>query len=158
MSVTRNLGCLGAAFAFVCLVSACGEPPQPVVPVTNVPPPSAAPSAEPDDAAATVPPASATKPKKAAGAGGPGSSKEDPVMRCGPRDSYIYVADYQCPDGSRPLGSDPRAGSAARRGNVGANSKGHIIDLYVIPCEGAKVEVYVDMYGCPEYEKMILGN
>jgi hypothetical protein len=78
------------------------------------------------------------------------NDKEHPVMRCGAKDSYYYVAtEFKCADGSNPLGGETMAGAKARVGNVGANSTGHIIDLYEVPCpEGAK-RVYVDMYGCP---------
>ncbi len=82
---------------------------------------------------------------------GSGQSAEDPVGACGPADSYTFVArEFQCPGGGNPLGGDPVAGQQSRRGNVGANSTGHIIDLYVVPCPSGEVEVYVDMYGCPE--------
>ncbi len=80
-----------------------------------------------------------------------GSSRENPVMRCGPRDSYYYVAtEFRCSDGTNPLGGDVRMGSQARLGNVGPNSTGHIIDRYSVPCpEGAR-DVFVDMYGCSQ--------
>lgn len=79
------------------------------------------------------------------------NTKETPVMRCGAPDSYAYVArEFKCPDGSNPLGGNPRAGAAARVGNVGANSNGHIIDLYEIPCAQGPQRVYVDMYGCKD--------
>ena len=84
-----------------------------------------------------------------------GASKENPVPRCGPRDSYEFIASYRCPDGTQPLGGDARAGARARRGNVGSNSRNHIIDMYVVPCEPDPVTIYVDMYGCPEYERKI---
>lgn len=78
-----------------------------------------------------------------------GFDAEHPVMRCGPRDSYFYVASqYQCPDGSNPLNGDLALGQRSRQGNVGANSTGHIIDLYVVPCASGPQQVYVDMYGC----------
>lgn len=81
---------------------------------------------------------------------GAGTDREHPVMRCGPAESYRYVAsDFRCAGGTNPLGGDLRAGAAARVGNVGPNSTGHIIDLYRVACpEGAR-EIYVDMYGCP---------
>ena len=81
---------------------------------------------------------------------------EHPVPACGPRDSYDYVASrFRCPDGANPLGGDPRAGQAARLGNVGANSEGHVIDVYRVPCASGPVDVYVDMYGCPEMQQML---
>jgi len=77
------------------------------------------------------------------------NTKETPVLRCGPKDSYVYVAkEFKCPDGGNPLGGNPQAGAAARIGNVGANSTGHIIDLYEVPCASGPRRVYVDMYGC----------
>ena len=79
-----------------------------------------------------------------------GFDREHPVMRCGPVESYVYVAsEFRCADGTNPLGGDPRAGAAARVGNVGPNSTGHIIDLYRVPCSEGPRDVYVDMYGCP---------
>jgi hypothetical protein len=85
------------------------------------------------------------------GRSGSGRTAEDPVSACGPDDSYAFVAgEFQCPEGGNPLGGDPMTGARARVGNVGANSTGHIIDLYRVPCPSGEVEVYVDMYGCPE--------
>lgn len=90
------------------------------------------------------------------GRSGSGRTQEDPVMACGPRDSYAFVAgELQCPEGGNPLGGDAQAGAAARVGNVGANSTGHIIDLYRVPCGSGPVDVYVDMYGCPEMAQML---
>ena len=81
---------------------------------------------------------------------------EHPVPACGPLDSYEYVASrFRCPDGTNPLGGDPRAGQASRLGNVGANSSGHIIDVYRVPCASGPVDVYVDMYGCAEMQGML---
>ena len=82
----------------------------------------------------------------------PGNDKENPIMRCGPADSYTYVAAvYRCPDGSNPLGGKSQAGRTARRGNVGDNSHHNgIIDLYEVPCASGTQEVYVNMYGCPD--------
>jgi hypothetical protein len=87
---------------------------------------------------------------------GIGMDREHPVPACGPRDSYDYVASrFRCPDGTNPLGGDPRAGQAARLGNVGANASGHIIDVYRVPCASGPVDVYVDMYGCPGMQGML---
>jgi hypothetical protein len=87
---------------------------------------------------------------------GSGRTIEDPVSACGPRDSYLYVAaEFRCPDGGNPLGGDPMAGARARVGNVGENSTGHIIDLYRVPCASGPVDVYVDMYGCPEMRSLL---
>jgi len=94
----------------------------------------------------------------AAPAIGSGTSREDPLMACGPVDSYRRVAEYRCPDGSTPLNGDPGAGQQAREGNVGPNARGHIIDLYRVPCATGGVELYVDMYGCPEMQGMLGGG
>ena len=69
---------------------------------------------------------------------------------CGARNSYAYIANgFRCADGSNPFTGDLSAAAASRRGNVGANSTGHIIDLYDVPCPEGPQEVYVDMYaGC----------
>ncbi len=99
--------------------------------------------------------AAAGAPQGYPGRTGSGRSAEDPVSACGPRDSYIFVAsEFQCPEGGNPLGGDPMAGARSRAGNVGANSTGHIIDLYQVPCPSGTVDVYVDMYGCPEMQGM----
>ena len=86
---------------------------------------------------------------------GSGANPEDPIMACGPADSYRRVAEYRCPDGTQPLGGDPSDGGRARVGNVGANSRGHVIDLYRIPCPAGAQEIYVDMYGCPELQQLL---
>jgi hypothetical protein len=79
-----------------------------------------------------------------------GGDQEHPVLRCGPRDSYYFVAtEFRCADGTNPLNGNVAAGRDARVGNVGANSSGHIIDLYEVPCSAGPQRVYVDMYGCP---------
>jgi hypothetical protein len=80
--------------------------------------------------------------------GGMGYDLEHPIPACGPGDSYQIVASYVCADGSVPLGGDPGAGGGARVGNVGANSTGHIIDLYEVPCPTGPVQLFVDMYAC----------
>ncbi|MGZ3477181.1 MAG: hypothetical protein ACXWUG_26750 [Polyangiales bacterium] len=78
------------------------------------------------------------------------NTKETPVMRCGPKDSYHFVVNvFTCKDGSNPYKGNLSAGHDARIGNVGANSTGHIIDLYEVPCPEGPRRVYVDMYGCP---------
>ncbi|WP_156041192.1 hypothetical protein [Chondromyces apiculatus] len=79
-----------------------------------------------------------------------GSDKEHPALRCGPRDSYAFVASYTCADGSVPLAGDVEAGREARTGNVGENAMGHVIDHYRVPCPEGDVALFVDMYGCPE--------
>lgn len=149
----------GVSVVAALLAAGCTNQPAPEVPTAEVPPaPSASPSAEASPDAPPIEITETPKKKAASPVDGAGSDKENPVMRCGPGDSYVFVSAYECKDGTRPLGGDPRAGGAARKGNVGANSKGHIIDLYVIPCSDGPVEVYVDMYGCPEYEQMLIGN
>ncbi len=112
-----------------------------------------APAPEPyvASAAATVTPTPAP-------AAGLGTSPEAPVMACGPADSYRRVAEYRCPDGTEPLRGDPAAGGRARVGNVGANSRGHVIDLYRVPCASGVVELYVDMYGCPDMQGLLGGG
>lgn len=142
-----------AAFLISLSAAACGgaSTPPPEVPVANIPPPTATAAPEPgeEEPRRGPKPRPADEPKL-------GFDKEHPVPRCGPRDSYEFVASYACKDGSTPLGGNPANGSKARRGNVGANATGHIIDLYVVPCVGGEQQIYVDMYGCPEFEKMLL--
>ncbi|MCA9606263.1 MAG: hypothetical protein KC619_11740 [Myxococcales bacterium] len=117
--------------------SAGGE--DPVAANQNAPPPE--PYVPPPSTLSTVDPGQ--------------TSPERPLPACGPVDSYRQVSEYRCRDGSQPLGGDPGLGAQARRGNVGANSRGHVIDLYVIPCPEGAVELYVDMYGCPEMEGLL---
>ncbi|HVK65434.1 MAG TPA: hypothetical protein VM694_13215 [Polyangium sp.] len=96
-----------------------------------------------------------TKAKRAASDPNLGRDKEHPVPRCGPVDSYAFVSEYTCEDGSQPLGADPRKGQRARSGNVGANHTGHIIDRYVVACPEGDVEIFVDMYGCSAAEQRL---
>jgi hypothetical protein len=89
----------------------------------------------------------------------PGADKEAPIVRCGNRDSYHYVASvFRCPSGPNPLDGNLRAGAAARVGNVGPNHTGHIIDRYRVPCSDGEQFVFVDMYGCPRERKMLFNN
>ncbi len=91
-----------------------------------------------------------------AGRTGNGTSIEDPISACGPGDSNSFVAgEFQCPEGGNPLGGDPMEGAHSRVGSAGGNSAGHIIDLYRIPCPSGPIEVYVDMYGCPEMQAFL---
>ena len=83
---------------------------------------------------------------------GSGRTIEDALQLCHAngapdRTDYAYVASYRCPEGSVPLGGDPRAGAASRLGNVGAGPDGHIVDLYEVPC-ATPVRLYVDAYHC----------
>ncbi|WAS91152.1 hypothetical protein [Nannocystis punicea] len=86
------------------------------------------------------PPASAASP--------PGSSKEHPLPTCDTNGSYVAVADAECEDGSRPFDGDLSSGKRARRGSVGTNKDGHIVDLYEVPCPEGPKEIFVDMYAC----------
>ena len=90
--------------------------------------------------------------ESAAGGAERGHSAEAPVVTCGPRESYAYVASHlRCPDGSDPLGGDASRAQRARRNSLPAPHGSHILDLYEVKCEGGVVDMYVDMYGCPEY-------
>ncbi|WAS97954.1 hypothetical protein [Nannocystis punicea] len=80
--------------------------------------------------------------------GPPGSSKDHPLPTCGTTGSYVAVADAECEDGTRPFDGDIPKGMRARRGNVGPNKDGHIIDLYEVPCPEGLQKIFVDMYGC----------
>lgn len=97
------------------------------------------------------------KPAENAKAAEPGHSPEAPVITCGPEKSYEYVASrYRCADGSNPLRGDLKRGSEARSGSSHALKGNHILDIYKVPCAGGTETVYVDMYGCPEYENMLV--
>ncbi|AKT37533.1 hypothetical protein [Chondromyces crocatus] len=135
--------------------AACGGAPPATVNTATV----TSPSPQPEPPEETVDPSAPTKPFLPPVAQPPGAEqsqvaegtdKEHPVPRCGPADSYRYVATYKCADGTVPLQGDLRAASKVRSGNVGPNATGHIIDLYVVPCPGGDVKLFVDMYGCPE--------
>ncbi|MCY1061569.1 hypothetical protein [Nannocystis sp. SCPEA4] len=83
------------------------------------------------------------------GAGSPpGSSKEHPLPTCDTNGSYGAVADAECEDGSRPFDGDLSSAKGARRGSVGADKDGHVIDLYEVPCPEGPKEIFVDMYAC----------
>lgn len=82
------------------------------------------------------------------GGGFTGRDKESPLAACGPRGSYALIADHACPDGGRPFDGDVARAADSRAGNVGPNSRGHIIDLYEVPCKGGAEKVFVDMYDC----------
>jgi hypothetical protein len=120
--------------------------PAPVLVATTVTttPPAPTPAAV---SASTPAPPAPTPPAERVG-----FDEEHPVKRCGPQDSYYYVATvFHCDDGSNPFHGDVEAGRQARLRNVGANRSGHIIDLYEVPCPEGPRSIYVDMYGCTEH-------
>jgi hypothetical protein len=43
----------------------------------------------------------------------------------------------------------------ARKGSVEGQSNGHMIDVYEIPCSNKPLSIYVDLYGCPEYQERL---
>ena len=85
-----------------------------------------------------------------------GPAEEALLKVCGPRVSYERVSQFQCPDGSTPLGGDWRAGQQARLGSTGSHlpepptdpMNSHIVDIYQVPCPSGPVEVRVCMYHC----------
>lgn len=88
--------------------------------------------------------------------GGVAGTAEEPVPRCGARESYRYVAsEFRCPDGGNPLDGDLAAAAGVRAGSLGPTPAGHMIDVYEVPCPAGKVDVYIDMYGCPEMERQL---
>ena len=85
-----------------------------------------------------------------------GRSAEHPAVTCGPEQSYAYVAGrFQCPGGANPLNGDMERARSVRRGSIPSSHNGHILDVYDVPCTSGPVAVYVDMYGCPEYEEIL---
>lgn len=85
-----------------------------------------------------------------------GGSLESPIATCGPMDSYEFVANrFQCPNGPNPFRGDPKRAAESRRGSSTSAKTGHPIDVYEVPCPGGSVEVYVDLYGCPEYAERL---
>lgn len=79
----------------------------------------------------------------------------EPITRCGPRDSYAYVArEFRCTDGSNPFKGELQAAAQSRLGSR-SHPNGHIVDAYKVPCAGGDETVYVDMYGCAEAQEML---
>ncbi|HEY8380138.1 MAG TPA: hypothetical protein VIK91_26795 [Nannocystis sp.] len=86
--------------------------------------------------------------------GGAAGTADAPIPRCGARDSYRYVAEeFRCPGGGNPFDGDLKAAARSRAGSFGPNPAGHMIDVYEVPCPSGKVDVYIDMYGCPDMER-----
>jgi hypothetical protein len=85
-----------------------------------------------------------------------GGSLDDPISTCGPDDSYEFVANrFQCPSGPNPFRGDPKRAAESRRGSSTSAKTGHPVDVYEVPCAGGSVEVFVDLYGCPEYAERL---
>jgi hypothetical protein len=96
---------------------------------------------------------------EASAAEGNGRSADAPILTCGPQDSYEYVARrYKCSDGSNPFNGDIRRAAASREGSRDSSKNDHHIDVYGVPCNSGKVTVYIDMYGCPEWESRLAEN
>lgn len=94
----------------------------------------------------------AAGPEKTAGKNQGAGTFAQPIARCGPRDSYHYVArEFQCSDGKNPFQGQLQEAAKARQGGR-PHPNGHVVDLYQVPCAGGDVTVYVDMYGCPEQQ------
>lgn len=88
-----------------------------------------------------------------------GSSLRHPVLRCGPEESYRYVAsEFQCPTGENPFGGDVEAARKARRGSDENPSSGHVVDIFRVPCPGGNVHLFVDLYGCEDYERRLVAG
>jgi len=87
---------------------------------------------------------------------GTGRSVGNPVMTCGAQESYEYVATrFRCADASNPFAGDARLAAAARRGSQQSPSSSHLVDAYEVPCASGPEVVYVDLYGCPEQERVL---
>ena len=54
--------------------------------------------------------------------------------------------------------SDLERARDTRLGALDHPSNGHIVDVYRVPCPDGDVELFVDMYGCEEYEKQLTDN
>lgn len=126
------MGWFRSALAAVFLAAAAG--------CTGTKPAPAAPAAEPEHAL-------------------PGGSLTRPIVRCGPRDSYTWVArEFRCSDGNNPFGGDVRAAARARSGAQQSPETGHPVDTYEVPCSDGPVTVYVDMYGCERYARLLAAS
>lgn len=78
------------------------------------------------------------------------SSKEQPIEVCMVEGQLEWLVALTCADGSHPF-STPQEAHASRSGNVGGGGRcGSIIDLYVVPCPEGELEIYMDLYMCPE--------
>lgn len=88
-----------------------------------------------------------------------GSTLHNPVVRCGPEESYRYVAnEFRCPDGENPFEGDVEAARKAQRGSNENPRNGHVVDIYRVPCGSGPVHLFVDLYGCETYEKRLLAK
>jgi hypothetical protein len=88
--------------------------------------------------------------------GGAAGTADAPIPRCGARDSYRYVAaEFRCPEGGNPLDGDLSAAARVRAGSIGPRPDGHMIDVYEVPCPSGQVDVFIDMYGCPEMQQQL---
>jgi len=113
-------------------------------------------SGAPKQSAAPAPNAKASAASAHAAGPWPGTSVDKPMMVCGPRESYRYVAsEFQCPRGGNPLDGDLERARDARLGALDHPTSSHIVDVYRVPCPDGDVELYVDMYGCEEYEQQL---
>jgi hypothetical protein len=81
---------------------------------------------------------------------GPGATPAAPIERCGPRQSYDYLANrFTCPGaGGNPFEGNWRAAASHRVGSAPAHGEGHRVDVYEVPCRPGPVHVFVDMYSC----------
>jgi hypothetical protein len=100
------------------------------------------------------------KPSKPAEAPSGGTAQsgslESPIMTCGPKDSYGYIAQrFACPDGSNPFAGDLERAARSRQGSQPSERSGDVIDVYRVPCPTGDVTVYIDMYGCEEYRNRL---
>jgi hypothetical protein len=85
-----------------------------------------------------------------------GSSVEQPIMRCGPQDSYEYIArEVRCADGKNPFAGNVEAARRSRSGSQARPRSDHLVDTYEVPCASGTMTVFVDMYGCPEEQEKL---
>lgn len=88
-----------------------------------------------------------------------GASLRHPVLRCGPEESYRYVAsEFRCPSGENPFEGDVEAARKARRGSDENPNTGHVVDIYRVPCPSGNVHLFVDLYGCADYERRLVAG
>lgn len=110
-------------------------------------------------AASTSQPGEILENGRSSGARGSGLTLKNPVLRCGPDESYRYVASqFRCPSGENPFRGDVEAARDARRGSDENPKNGHLVDIYRVPCSSGSVHLFVDLYGCKEYQKRLLGT
>ena len=65
------------------------------------------------------------------------------------------ASSFRCPDGSNPFAGDAQRAADARSGSQRSPTTGHPVDTYEVHCKTGTVTVFIDMYGCSEYQRIL---